>query len=135
MWRLRSSRIVMLSCLDSFFFAGFLPRLPVLDSMLRIISFQLGRTPGNLSVPATNEQVLAPYQKVRRFIGTELQKRRQERQRNQSNRWLRFWDAQRDPSHGVCPICGDYKAINPRGRRFCPTPSCNVPQQFSVPSR
>ncbi|KKL54886.1 hypothetical protein LCGC14_2260930 [marine sediment metagenome] len=104
--------------------------------MLRIVSSKIAqKTPGDLSIPGTNEQVLQPYTTMKRFLARELQKRRQEKARNRPNKYLAHYERFRDPAHGQCPNCGNFRAIDERGRRFCPSPECNVSRpQFRFPS-
>lgn len=101
--------------------------------MLRIISSKLSqRTPGDLSIPATNQQVLAPYQMVRKFIGTEMQKRKKQKDQAKWDRMRQRWEGLRDPANGTCRVCGQGMSVDPKGRPFCPDPECNLPK-FSVP--
>lgn len=95
--------------------------------MLRIISSKLAqRTPGDLSIPHTNQQVLQPYKSLTQFVSRELQKRKREKARNKPYRYLARYERLRDPRFGTCPSCGQAKSINERGKIFCPTPECNM---------
>lgn len=102
--------------------------------MLRIISSKLAQTSGDLSIPHSDQQVLKPYKDLARFVSREWKNRQQEKQKSQWSRNLNRYERARSPAHGKCPNCGDSKAIDERGRRFCPSPECNVPRpRYSAP--
>lgn len=111
--------------------------------MLRIISSKLAqRTPGDLSVPHSNQDVLQPYTTMKNFIGREWQKRKREKARNKmDNRFRNFsrYEHTRNPANtdakgnNTCPVCRNYYGINEGGKVFCPTPECNMARpRFSV---
>lgn len=98
--------------------------------MLHVISPKLAqRTPGDLSIPATDQEVLQPYKSVARFVSRELAKRRQEKLKG---RFRNVWESRRNPANGPCPVCREDRAIDERGRHFCPDPACNLPR-YSIP--
>lgn len=103
--------------------------------MLRIISSRLAqRTPGDLSVPHSNQEVLQPYQMMWNAGKGELQRRKQERARNRNNNYnFSRYEHTRSPKNVIkgrntCPNCGEYYGINEGGKIFCPTPACNTPR-------
>ena len=94
--------------------------------MLRIFSSKLAQTPGDVSIPNTDQQVLQPYRSMMNFVDREWKKRQQEKARNKPYQYLARYEHLRDPKHGICGNCGQPNAINERGRAFCPTPECNM---------
>lgn len=105
--------------------------------MLRITSSKLAqRTPGDLSIPGTNQEVMRLPNVPVRIVQDIWKKRQQEKRRNQQTRNFARYESSRDPAHGRCPNCGNFKAIDERGNRFCPSPECNIPRpRFSTPNR
>lgn len=96
--------------------------------MLRIISSKLAltQTPGDLSIPSSDQQVLQPYKTVRDYVKRRWQKHRQDKLRNQPYGFLSRYEQTRDPANGTCPNCGQPKGRDERGTRFCPSPECNI---------
>lgn len=90
--------------------------------MLRIISSKLAqRSSGDLSLTGTDQQILQPYTTMTNFIGREWKNRQREKAKAKG-RGKENWILH--PSNGTCPQCKQYRAMDNRGRRFCP--SCQL---------
>jgi len=94
--------------------------------MLRIINPKLAQ---NLSIPSSDQQVLQPYTNMIQWGKKEWDKRQKEIANQKANKanqdLLDRYELSRDPKNGTCISCGKYNAIDERGYKFCPTPTCN----------
>jgi hypothetical protein len=93
--------------------------------MLRITSSKLNKeaagaaTPGNLSVPSSNSEVLNPLNTVKNIGNNFLKMRREEKQRGRNGNG--------NQSRYPCGTCNNTLKVDSKGRYFCPRCSKSNP--------
>ncbi|MHA2279563.1 MAG: hypothetical protein ACXAC5_01540 [Promethearchaeota archaeon] len=95
--------------------------------MLSIISKQ-----AQFLTTRNDAELAQPFRQLGRGIRQHMRERGREKQRQRWNRQRQEAERMRDPSLGVCRVCGLGLVPSSRGA-YCPNPVCNPPRHRTSP--